>query len=410
MSAKAKWTFMVYLAGDNNLSSAGDKDLTEMRSVGSTEAVNILAEFDNEGQQGTNRYYIRKDGAGERREPLGETDSGDPNTLTSYIKWAAENYPAERYALILWNHGGGWEPSEIDRVARSVNSGGYNVREASERSSSPLGRTFFRTSIETIFSLPSSSERAICSDDGSGHSLDTVELGAVLAQAVEDLGQPIDILGMDACLMSNLEVAYQARPHARYMVASEESEPNDGWPYDTILGKLVSEPDLPTAELAAEIVSAYMKSYLDRGYKDPVTQSAFDLARVGPVAESLDGLAGALSAHMPAAAMEIWAAQRASPRFWHNTLWDVTSFCEELENNSASEQVRQAAAAVRAILKPGSEGFIIAEAHSGDKVARCGGLTIYLVPPLIDISRYYQEVDFAKEFKWLEMLQAYHSA
>ncbi len=55
---KAKWTFMVYLAGDNNLSTAGDNDLEEMRQVGSTNDVNIVVEFDNAGSLGTNRYRI----------------------------------------------------------------------------------------------------------------------------------------------------------------------------------------------------------------------------------------------------------------------------------------------------------------------------------------------------------------
>ena len=61
MSPSAKWTFMVYMAGDNNLSSAGDVDLTEMRRVGSTADVNLLVEFDNAGNRGT--HVISSSGA-----------------------------------------------------------------------------------------------------------------------------------------------------------------------------------------------------------------------------------------------------------------------------------------------------------------------------------------------------------
>ena len=85
---------MVYMAGDNNLSAAGDTDLVEMRRVGSSDRVNVLVEFDNAGDEGTRRIHVKKDGTGETVESL-----GDPT------------------------------------------------------------------------------ERAICSDDGSGHSIDTVELG-----------------------------------------------------------------------------------------------------------------------------------------------------------------------------------------------------------------------------------------
>ncbi len=410
MTDKAKWTFMVYMAGDNNLSSAGDHDLVEMRSVGSTDDVNVVVEFDNEGAHGTRRYHIQKNGAGERAETLGETDSGDPTVLLDFVSWAAASYPAERYGLVLWNHGGGWEPSEIDRIARSVGSGDYSTREASERSATPLGRAFFRPTLETIFNLPSASERAICSDDGSGHSLDTVELGNVLAAIVQLLGQPLDLLGMDACLMSNFEVAYQAQPYARYMVASEENEPNQGWPYDAVLGELTANPDAPTEVLAAHIVEAYLRSYLDRGYTNPVTQSAFDLTRAGPVADKLDALADAVIADLPAGVMALWSAQREAARFWHNTLWDVTHFCEELEKATASQAVREASQAVRASLEPGPENFILAERHSGDKVARCGGLTIYLISPLTDISRFYADLEFARKHRWLQMLKAYHAA
>lgn len=410
MKKKAKWTFMVYLAGDNNLSEAGDKDLGEMRTVGSSGDVNVVAEFDNAGDAGTVRYHVRQDGDGEEPVSLGETDSGSPEVLLDFIGWAAESYPAERYGLVLWNHGGGWEPSEMDRVAAEVRAENYSVREASERSSSPLGKVFFRPTLRTIFNLRSPQLRAICCDDGSGHSLDTVELGKVLAGARDKLGQPLDLLGMDACLMSNFEVAYQARPYTNFVVASEESEPNDGWPYDAVLSKLVEEPGLATADLAAYIVEAYIKSYADRNYPGPVTQAALDLSAIGGVAAPLDALAAALIAHMPEAAEEIWSAQRQSARFWHNTLWDVGHFCEELEGLTADDAVRDAAAEVRASLGAGAGNFVVAESHYGDTVERCAGVSIYLMPPLMAISQYYDDLAYVKEHgRWLEMMRAYHA-
>ncbi len=410
MTEKAKWTFMVYMAGDNNLSTAGEVDLKEMRAVGSTADINVVAEFDNEGNRGTNRYLIKRDGLNEEVESIGETDSGDPKVLTAFVDWAVKKYPADRYALILWNHGGGWEPSEIDKVAREVGTRNYSLREATERSSSPLGKLFFRTTIEKIFSRPTAQERAILCDDGSGHSLDTVELGKALSQAKKIIGKPLDLLGMDACLMSNLEVAYQARPYVKYIVASEESEPNQGWPYTPVLQKLVDAPTLAPADFASHIVAAYIKSYVDMKYKDPVTQSAFDLSRMSAVTEPLDKLANALIAHMPKAAREIWSAQRNSARFWHNTLWDISHFCEELEKKTANKAVRDAAKGVRSALQSGSKQFVLAESHRGASVARCAGATIYLLPAMMEVSPYYGDLKYAKEHRWLAMLKAYHAA
>lgn len=410
MAKKAKWTYMVYLAGDNNLASAGNVDLKEMRVVGSTEDVNIVAQFDSTGSLGTVRYHLQRDGKDEKPESLGLMDSGDPQTLIDFVNWAAKNFEAERYGLILWNHGGGWEPSEMDHIARSVNAADYTPREMTERSSTPLRRTLFRTTLEKIFSQSTMEERAIASDDASGHSLDTVELGNVLSQAIKTLGQPLDILGMDACLMSNLEVAYQVRPYAKYLVASEENEPNNGWPYDVVLRRLVDDPDVSTDQLAAHIVESYIQSYVDRGHAGPVTQAACDLSKVGQVVEPLNALADALIAHMPGAAQELWKAQRNSARFWHNTLWDITHFCQELEKLTSDDAVREAARSVRDALQQGAGRFIVAERHNGDKVKDCGGSTIYLLPPMQDLSRYYEDLDYAKEHRWIKLLRAYHAA
>jgi hypothetical protein len=416
MKSTAKWTFMVYMAGDNNLSAAGDMDMEEMRGVGSNADVNIIVEFDNVGSLGTRRYHVQShvqsvDGD-DCVQAMGETDSGDPNVLIRFVEWAVEHYPAQRYALVLWNHGCGWEPMELDKIARSVRSCDYNEREAAERSASPLGRLFFRTSLEKIFSLPFSSERAICSDDGTGHSLDTIELGRVLSHVAGILGRPLDLLGMDACLMSNLEVVYQAQTYVRYIVASEENEPAGGWPYGDVLRKLVAEPDMETADFAGHIVDLYAHHY--QGYGSAITQAALDTSRLMDVVKPLDDLAGLLSKDMETMQNTVWRAQRNTASFWHFTLWDLAHFCKELEKETAERieseltkcAVLQATTKLLSALQSGANQFVIAEAHRGPKVAQCGGITIYL-PSAPSISRYYDELDYAKRHRWSTMIRRY---
>jgi hypothetical protein len=403
---------MVYLAGDNNLSAAGEQDLNEMRAVGSTGEVNIVAEFDRIGDSSeTRRYHVQLNGEDERVESLGETDCGDPQVLLDFVGWAAHEYPAERYALILWNHGGGWEPAEVDRIARSMETRNYYGREGAERSASSLGRAFFRTTWEKILSLESVGERAICSDDGSGHSLDTVELENVLIKVVEALGQPLDLLGMDACLMSNLEVAYQVRPYVRYIVASEENEPNDGWPYDCILRRLVGDPDVDTADLAKHIVDAYVQYYVERDHDGPVTQAALDVSQLDVLTTSLDRLSEALIPRMDSAKYKLGEALYAtSANFSHGTLWDIAHLCQEIAAKTEDAATRQAALEVKAVLQPQGRDLVIAEKHSGEKVQHCGGTTIYLPPRILHrVSRYYGELAFAQEHRWADMLAAYHA-
>jgi hypothetical protein len=244
----------------------------------------------------------------------------------------------------------------------------------------------------------------------SGTNTDQVELGKVLVKTQEILTQPLDLLGMDACLMSNLEVAYQAAPYVKYIVASEESEPNEGWPYQLVLSELVAHPDMPTADFASHIVRAYVQSYQDMGYAGDVTQSAFDLGQIAPLNSALDHLADAWIERLPRAASQIWKAQRKSKRFWHNTLADIGSLGAEMKKTTRSTKTRQAIAEVAAALQSGAGQFVIAEAHDGAGVAACSGVTVYLPSPLSGISRYYGDLDFAGKQRWLKMLRAYHAA
>jgi len=87
--AGADWTIMVYLAGDNNLDGAGVADLREMKKVGSSASVNVIAQFDRAGSRGTTkRFYLRKgtELPKDAVQDLGETDTGDPRVLCDFFK------------------------------------------------------------------------------------------------------------------------------------------------------------------------------------------------------------------------------------------------------------------------------------------------------------------------------------
>ena len=118
--------------------------------------------------------------------------------------------------------------------------------------------------------------RAIAFDDDAKDFLDNIEMKSVLSKAAKFLGGKIAVVGMDACLMSMVEVAYQIRGTATVMVGSEEVEPGEGWPYDTILATLAAKPTTTPAELGTTIVARYLASY---GANSGVTQAALDLAR-----------------------------------------------------------------------------------------------------------------------------------
>jgi hypothetical protein len=405
----ARWTLMVYMAGNNNLSDAAGEDLEEMHQVGSTDEVKVLCFMKQQDAQSAYHIEVGAKGNDDEREELGDVDSGDPQTVVSFIRWAVEKAPADRYALVLWNHGGGWEPDDFEQLYNEVKKErgetGVNRRELNRRANQSMARIFFSSSVKEILAQPDEGRRQICNDDGTGHSLDTIELGGVMQAAAEALGKPLDVLGMDACLMSNFEVGYQVRKEAEVVVGSEELEPGAGWPYERILGDLTAKPEMDGKELGELIVRHYNDSYEDQADQWPVTQSALDAGQVESFAEAVDALGRALQAELESDWMEVNAAHARAVLF-DMELVDLRSFCRNLQGGSASDELRNAA---KGVLDAHTQ-YVLAEGHHGPKVEECGGTTVYLPQPSVGVSEYYEKLAFAADHNWDETLASYHGA
>lgn len=429
---QAEWTFMVYMAGNNNLSDAAGRDLEELRAVPSSDGVHVTAFVKQQDAGGRARHMeIGLGGAPDLIEELpGRTDSGDPQTLVDFVRWAARRAPARRYALVIWNHGGGWTPDDLDqlyiqvrgrRVRRDVESG-YVRRTArmamadEEPAFSELARltetpeitkAVFTKSLEEVLKLPGAQDRAIASDDGTLHSLDTIELRHVMERLHDDLGRPIDLLGMDACLMSNLEVCYEIREHAGTVVGSEELEPNEGWPYTEIVSALAANPRMDARELGRIIVEQYADSY--RGTRQTVTQCAVDATRIGEFMREFQTLAGGLRQQVLTNRSVVDSVQSVATRFHlDRSLIDLRTLCLALVADSRTDPTLASVAdKLLAIHSPG--GFVIQEAHQGQKVEDCGGLSVYF-PMERTISGYYADLQIAQHTEWEEFLREYASA
>lgn len=407
----ASWTFMVYMAGFNNLTPFALKDLAEMRAVGSTDDVNVAVFVKHQDAAGARRVIVRPGGAGETPDELGDVDSGDPQTLLDFIRWAVRTAPAQRYALVVWNHGSGWQPDDLDQLYSEVRdrTGGTGVsgRELTLRAAQQIGRALFGTSVQRVLELDDPEDRGIASDDGTGHSLDTIELARVLAKAAAEIGGPLDLLGMDACLMSNHEVAHQAREHVRAIVGSEDLEPGDGWPYTDVLRRLVAEPTLTGPGLGAVVVEEYLRSYA--GGTDTVTQCAVDVSRLDSITQAFEAFTGSLRAVLGDERQRdaIGKAHLGSVRF-QGQLVDVRTLCRQLQRAGVAESVQQAARDLDAALDP--VGYVVAEGHQGRPVTGVGGITVYF-PSLYDhVSRYYKDLRFATETGWDDFLREFHEA
>src|SRR4051812_3995837 len=401
----AAWTVMVYMAGNNSLSDAAGIDLEELRQVGSSDRVKATVFVKREDGAGASRMVVERNGDHEEVEQLGQLDSGDPQTVVDFVRWSIKTAPADRYALVLWNHGGGWRAGDLDQIyahVRGEDTGNRDARsEINRRADQAIARAMFTTTVEHVLGLASRAQREICSDDATGHSLDTIELGRVCRAVKQELGRPLDVLGMDACLMSNLEVAYQVRGSVGHVVGSEELEPGAGWPYQLVLGDLQADPDMDGARFTTSVVQRYVESYQGDKRSWPITQCAIATEGVEHLSAALDGLSEALRAELGQSWPQLLQAQTNAVRFQFD-LVDLASLCDRLGKASVSEQTRSAAQAVEDALTP--NGYVIAEGHLGDEVDGCRGVSVYLPAPTDGVSDQYQHLAFARRHHWDELL------
>jgi Clostripain family len=293
---RAAWTVMVFMNGDNNLEEFALRDFNEMAEIGSNADVNVVVQLDriglytefNDDQPlwtDTKRFYVRHHSQpvpAQQISSLGEANMGDPATLRDFIVWARSTYPADRYALVIWDHGRGYRGLEQPTTPNSLPFRSANAAPT----------------------------RAISQDDTDHDELYNAEVTSALREALQ--GERLDIVAFDACLMSMVETAYAMRGLAQFMVGSEDLEPATGWKYDDVLQRLQAHPKASTREIARAMVQSYRDTYRSASiYFNPTTtQSAIDLTQIDDLAKATSRFADLLSAALPARAQDILRARR----------------------------------------------------------------------------------------------------
>ncbi|MBQ9437368.1 MAG: peptidase C11 [Lachnospiraceae bacterium] len=232
-------TLMVYLCGTDLESKYGmaTNDLNEMASAALSDKVNIIAytggckAWKTQGiSSAVNQIYkVERGGVRLLEKDMGSRPMTDPATLTSFIKYCASNYPANRNMLIFWDHGGG-----------SLSGYGYDEK------------------------FP-----------GSGSmTLDGID------QALGDAGMKFDFIGFDACLMATIETDLMIADYADYRISSEETEPGVGWYYTEWLTKLSADPSMSTLDIGQQIVDDFIETCDKRCPGQKTTLSLVDLSEL----------------------------------------------------------------------------------------------------------------------------------
>ncbi len=208
-------TVMVYICGSDLESEHGmaTADLNEMLHANlNDDKVNIIVEtggakkwknsvISNKTNQ---RYRVTSKGLQILNKDVGNRSMVDPSTLTDFIKFCAKNYPANRYMLIFWDHGGG-----------AIT--GYG-------------------------------------DDQKASGTMTLDK---INSALKNGGVKFDFVGFDACLMATLETALVTEQYADYLIASEEAEPGTGWYYTNWLSELSNNTSIDTVKLSKTLIDDF---------------------------------------------------------------------------------------------------------------------------------------------------------
>ena len=366
---RAIWTVMVYIDGDNNLEFWAWDILGMMESVGSTAEVNIVAQLDPyDDCSGTFRYYITGVEEGsiypiypeDIVQSISEQNMSDPATLTNFINWAGDNYPADHYILILSDHGAGW-------------------REEDE-----------------IF-------KGIIWDDTTGgwEHIDIPEL----AQCLENSNINIDILTLDACNMQMIEVAWELGMEMstppNYLIASENTGWTGGLPYDELTGQIVGNPNMQQLSICELIVNGYIDNLSTTSL--PATISAFHFNNdfLNDGLSIINGFANAL---LDSAYQEEISNARSTAQAY--VLWDrpqykdIYNFAQIIKNNVPDCQSESQA--VMDLIN----SVIVAEGHTGPGMDNSHGLSIYLIDSPAEYDSSYDLLQFAIDTQWDEFLQS----
>ena len=232
-------TIMVYMCGTDLESKSGmaSKDIQEICSADLSDNVNVIIFTGgckswkiNGISNSVNQIY--KAERGSLRQLVADAGSGamtDPNTLTAFIQWCAQNYPANRNDLIFWDHGGG-----------SISGYGYDEKNTYAGSMTLAG----------------------------------------INKALANAGVTYDFIGFDTCLMATLENALLCSKYADYMVASEETEPGIGWYYTEWLTSLSNDTSQPTVTTGKNIVDGFVDQCARQCSGQKATLSLTDLSEL----------------------------------------------------------------------------------------------------------------------------------
>ncbi len=368
---RTKWTIMVFLNASNSLYPYAIPNINQMAKNANSKDIRFIVQWKEvqnlDGNSSapfssTRRYYVTPDmtGATIANAPIQDlgtkVDMGLPSTLHDFIVWTKQQYPADHYALVIWNHGNGWERS----------------------------------------AHPTPPPPGVSYDDETRHAIQTWQLGTALGD------QHVDVLSYDACCMQMLEIADEVREKCDFMATSEELTPAPGYPYDTVFRPFFNNP----SALPSTLVNGFVTGMAgNSSYKNqPMTQSVVDSTKIAGIETAVDGLANALIANVASLTTIIPAVRNKSLKYAYTgdgrNFYDLIQLCQNLKAEAGIPlAVANAAEAVIAVTQPA----VLYEAHSKGDLGSTG-LAIDFSPSTNFQALDYSNLRLARNTHWAQWL------
>ena len=367
LSAQTKaWTVLVYVCADNNLAEDALDNLDQMMNVGSgpnlTLAVQV-ARGDDMGDAvvggaqpwtGSKRFLVQK-GSLKEVKNLGKVNSADPVTLRDFVSWGIKAYPAQHYALVFWDHGGG--------------ASGFGEDDSA---------------------------------DGASFTLNDLRRG--ISGGLKDAGlTSLDLVGFDACLMANYETAKALAPLAKVMLASEELEPGSGWDYNS-WSVAAENPKAGAEEVAQALMKGYAANCKSNGEGDNYTLSILRLDQVSRLEKGLQLLSSIPASEVKSVAGDLGRGRSRALEYGKTGDPEQDTHMVDLGNLALEWQktprLKPAADQLLAALKS-----IVAGETFGRGVKASQGLSIYFPPQKKLYEDFYDDVAVPE---WKSLLTKYY--
>ncbi len=259
-AAKASVTILAYICGTDLESEEGEAtgDIQEMISsgAGSSDAVRVLIATGGSSRWQNSfgissrsvQYYEVKNNTLSLLQDSGRGNMGDTATLSNFLRFAVSAAPADRYILILWDHGGG-----------------------------PV--------------------YGVCNDENyQDDSLSLSELRNGLKNGLG--GTQLDIIAFDCCLMNCIDLCYDMVGIADYSVVSQELVSGTGLNYDEWMQPIVANPSISTEQIAMNMADTYIRENSRGRYAETSTMSVVASDKMPAVMDAANNFSSALTAQI----------------------------------------------------------------------------------------------------------------